>query len=336
MRTNDTLRRPPAGPYFSFYDGRPSSLPAAPAYLLVDLLLLAQDDAALGLDSGRVKVGVLQNVGEEVDRLGHVLLENLGVVSGLLTRGVRVQVGANVLDLNLETGLRALLGALGGARAAAAPLDWMPRMPACQCARSAQAARRAARDGTHLEGHVLQKVGGAIVLSVLEQGASINPDADRRRLEVAVLGRDTEAVLERRHARLRHVEQRLRVRVRQQAVRPRRRAGQQPRRRPHLSAPHRRGMGRVPDSGQRRGPKRGRNGGPRRDVDRHRARGARSITSRGLEARSPRVSCCTSALDAIFVLSVPARDVHGGGRARGSAHVRARVRGGGAAQDTVS
>lgn len=52
--------------------------------LLVNLLLLAQDDVALTLNGGRLKLGVLKDIGEDVDGLGNIGVEGLGVVDGVL------------------------------------------------------------------------------------------------------------------------------------------------------------------------------------------------------------------------------------------------------------
>lgn len=70
--------------------------------LLLDLFLLPKNDIALPLNRRLFELGVLENVGENIDRLGHVLVERLGVVDCLLARGVGVQVGAEVFDLELE------------------------------------------------------------------------------------------------------------------------------------------------------------------------------------------------------------------------------------------
>jgi hypothetical protein len=51
--------------------------------LLVNLLLLAKYDVPLALDGRGLELGVLQNVGEDVDRLRHVTVEGLGVVDGV-------------------------------------------------------------------------------------------------------------------------------------------------------------------------------------------------------------------------------------------------------------
>lgn len=52
--------------------------------LLVNLLLLAQDDIALTLNSTGFELGVLEDIGENVDGLGDVSVEGLGVVNGVL------------------------------------------------------------------------------------------------------------------------------------------------------------------------------------------------------------------------------------------------------------
>ena len=51
--------------------------------LLVNLLLLAQDHVALALDGTGLQLRVLQDVGEDVDGLGDIVVEGLGVVDGV-------------------------------------------------------------------------------------------------------------------------------------------------------------------------------------------------------------------------------------------------------------
>lgn len=80
--------------------------------LLLDLFLLPKDDIALPLNRRLFELGVLENVGENVDCLGHVLVKGLGVVDGLLAGSVGVEVGAEVFDFELELGLRSGLGSL--------------------------------------------------------------------------------------------------------------------------------------------------------------------------------------------------------------------------------
>jgi hypothetical protein len=112
--------------------------------LLVDLLLLTDYDVTLALDGGALQLGVLEDVRDDVDGLRDVLAEALGVVDGLLARGVRVEVGAEVLHFEFEC----MLGATAGA----------------------------------LEGHVFEEVGGAVGRVRLGARASIYPHTDSRGL----------------------------------------------------------------------------------------------------------------------------------------------------------
>ena len=52
--------------------------------LLVNLFLLTEDDITLALDSSGLKLGVLEDIGEDVDGLGNIVIEGLGVVDGVL------------------------------------------------------------------------------------------------------------------------------------------------------------------------------------------------------------------------------------------------------------
>ena len=52
--------------------------------LLLNLLRLAKDDVALALDGGLLELGVLENILENVDALGDVLVESLGEVDSVL------------------------------------------------------------------------------------------------------------------------------------------------------------------------------------------------------------------------------------------------------------
>ena len=82
--------------------------------LLVNLLLLAEDHVPLPLDGARLELRVLQDVRDDVDSGTDVLAECLGVVDGLLSGSVGVEVGTNVLDLELEGVLSSLSGSLIG------------------------------------------------------------------------------------------------------------------------------------------------------------------------------------------------------------------------------
>ena len=62
---------------------------------LADLL---HDHAALARQLLLVEHGVLQDVGQKVDRERHVVGQHAGVIGGLLARGVGVELAADVLD----------------------------------------------------------------------------------------------------------------------------------------------------------------------------------------------------------------------------------------------
>lgn len=55
--------------------------------LLVNLLLFTEYHISLALNSSGLQLGVLENIGEDVDALRHVLVEGLGEVDGVLTLG---------------------------------------------------------------------------------------------------------------------------------------------------------------------------------------------------------------------------------------------------------
>ena len=79
--------------------------------LLVNLLLLTQNNIALAFNGAAFELGVLKDVGDDVDGLRNVLAEALGVVHRLFARGVRIEVRAKILHFNLERMLRATAGA---------------------------------------------------------------------------------------------------------------------------------------------------------------------------------------------------------------------------------
>jgi len=66
------------------------------------------------LNGTTFELGVLEDVGDDVDGLGDVLAEGLGIVDHLLMRGVRIEVCAEVLHLELEGVLGAMASALEG------------------------------------------------------------------------------------------------------------------------------------------------------------------------------------------------------------------------------
>ena len=128
-------------------------------HLLVHLLLFSQNNVSFPLDCRSLQFRVLQNVGDDVDGLVDVLAEALGVVDGLLSGRVGVEMGTQVLDLELELVLRSSAGSL--------------------------------------EGHVLEEVGGTVRAVGLGSGPSIDPNSDGGRLGVRVrFRRDGQSVVE--------------------------------------------------------------------------------------------------------------------------------------------
>jgi hypothetical protein len=71
--------------------------------LLVDLFLLAEDDVALALDGLGLELGVLQDIGQDVDGCGDVGVERLGVVDGVFALSEAL---VHVPLLPSHTGLR--------------------------------------------------------------------------------------------------------------------------------------------------------------------------------------------------------------------------------------
>jgi hypothetical protein len=61
--------------------------------LFVNLLLLAKNDVALALDGLGLELGVLEDIGKDVDGVGHVRVERLGVVDGVLALWALLDVG---------------------------------------------------------------------------------------------------------------------------------------------------------------------------------------------------------------------------------------------------
>lgn len=72
-----------------------------------DVLGLSEDDVLLPVDCGRLELGVLSDVGEDLDELWHVLVESVGLERGLFSGRVGVEGGTEVLNLELELVLRA-------------------------------------------------------------------------------------------------------------------------------------------------------------------------------------------------------------------------------------
>ena len=112
---------------------------------VVGLADLLQDHCALTLELLWIEGGVLQDVREDIESERHIFLQYLRVISGALAGGVGVEVTANRLDL---------FGDIAGA----APFG-------------------------ALEGHVLEKMRGAVDGRRFVPCADIDPDAERYRVD---------------------------------------------------------------------------------------------------------------------------------------------------------
>ncbi len=106
-----------------------------------DLADFLQDHAALDLDLAFVEDRVQHDIGDHVEREGHVVLQHARVIGGHLAARVGVDVAAHVLDFlgDLQRG---------------APLG-------------------------PLEGHMLEKMRDAVLFQPLMPPAGLDPDADR-------------------------------------------------------------------------------------------------------------------------------------------------------------
>ena len=123
---------------------------------LADLL---QDHGALALELDRIEDRVLQDIGENVDREADIRFQHLGVIGGVLARGIGVELAPHRLDL-------------GG-----------------------DGERRAARGA--FEGHVLKEMRDTVDRLRLVARADIDPDSEADGLDtVHPVGNDSHAVFE--------------------------------------------------------------------------------------------------------------------------------------------
>jgi len=90
----------------------------------------------------------LEDITNDIDGLGDILLEALGVVDSLFPRCVSIEVGTNVLNLKLQS----VLGTMAST----------------------------------LEGHVLEEVSGSVGGISLRPGTGIYPDTDRSGLSMGM------------------------------------------------------------------------------------------------------------------------------------------------------
>ena len=70
--------------------------------LLVYFLLLAKNNITLALHGLALKLGVLENIADDVDSVPHILPEALRVVHSLLARRVRIEMSSEILYLDFE------------------------------------------------------------------------------------------------------------------------------------------------------------------------------------------------------------------------------------------
>ena len=80
--------------------------------LLVDFLLFPQNNIPLPLDRTGVQFRVLQDIRQDVNSSRDILVECLGVVDGLFSRSVGVQVSTHVFNFQLQSSLITGLGSL--------------------------------------------------------------------------------------------------------------------------------------------------------------------------------------------------------------------------------
>jgi hypothetical protein len=71
--------------------------------LFIDLLLFSQDHITFSLDCSGLKLRVLQDIADDVNCGGHILAEALGIIDRLFARRIRIQVRADILNLEFES-----------------------------------------------------------------------------------------------------------------------------------------------------------------------------------------------------------------------------------------
>lgn len=92
-----------------------SSMQMIEDYLLqiaLHFLHFTQNDGSLACNFSLAQFRVLNNIGQNLNSFGNILGQTLGIEHGLLARCVRVQVSAEVLNLQLQIGLGSFGSAL--------------------------------------------------------------------------------------------------------------------------------------------------------------------------------------------------------------------------------
>lgn len=81
-------------------------------HLLVNLFLLSQDNISFPFNSTLLQLGVLEDIRDDSNSRSNILLESFGVIDGLFSRSVGVEVSSNVLYFEFERSLISGLGSL--------------------------------------------------------------------------------------------------------------------------------------------------------------------------------------------------------------------------------
>jgi hypothetical protein len=71
-------------------------------HLFLHLLLLTQDCTAFLFDSTRVQSTVLEDIGQNINSLSHILFEAASKVDRLFTGGVGIQLSPQILDFTFQ------------------------------------------------------------------------------------------------------------------------------------------------------------------------------------------------------------------------------------------
>ena len=133
------------------------------------LLHFSQNHIPLTTNPVLVKLRVLQNVSQNIQSVGHILVQDLGIIRSLFPGRVRIQMTTHVLDLLLQ----------------------LPRRPFLRS----------------LEDHMLEEMSSSVSLLGLEPRPGIDPHSNRRSPSGKVrLGGHPEAIGESSNASFRRGE----------------------------------------------------------------------------------------------------------------------------------
>jgi hypothetical protein len=164
--------------------------------LLVNLLLFAENDITLALNGLGLELRVLENVGEDVDGGGDVIVEGLGVVDGvfaLLFPSIPMLAAAHH-PMTARTDVYAFrcppMFSISSSSCCCVRF-WVPCASISSHVQPQPLPRPLPLPCTYLEGKVLKKVRGSVGLVRLCAASSIDPHTDGRSLGPGrVLGSD--------------------------------------------------------------------------------------------------------------------------------------------------